>query len=165
MLTDLETKFIQYFKLTGNSTESVIKAGYDCTPNSARVIGYRLLKKKHIKEIVTRAEVDKVNKLVNAPVNIPLMPKEYLKLPTKDEYLLKAWKRTDYTESSKKEETQAKYFEIAGKAMGVFNDSNNVQLLIYNDQNKEGVNTLTSNSEKILSIAKEKNIIQLENNT
>jgi hypothetical protein len=135
MLTDKELSFIAHFKLTGNATESYLNAGYKVKPLSARVMACKLLKRPDIAEIVSRAQVNQVNQIVNAPVNIPKPPKQFMKMPSKEEYIIKAWERTEDTDSSKKEETRAKYFELTGKAMGIFQENcgGNTQILIYNE--------------------------------
>lgn len=56
-----------------------------------------------------------------------------IQAPTKEEYAAKAWQRAN-DNSSLKEDTKYKYFDILGKVLGYFSDAPNTQLLIYNSE-------------------------------
>lgn len=133
MLTTLEANFVQEYKQTGNASEAVRRAGWKLTNDkSASVIGCRLLKKPKIRELITQADVKQALALTAPTVNYP--SRLVSELPTKQQYALKAWQRAG-DESTLKEDTKFKYYDLAGKALGhVRNDSeradgDNIQII------------------------------------
>lgn len=117
MLTTLEANFVQEYKLNGgNAKEAVIKAGYNVKYPSA--MGSQLLKKPKISKLISRLQ-ERTDAILTQPCVAPVyLPPKIMELPSKQEYLAKAWSRTDTTDNSRKEETQVKYTELVGKGLG-----------------------------------------------
>ena len=143
MLTTLEANFVQEYKLNGgNATQAVIKAGYQAKYPAP--LGSQLLKKSHIRKLVTEMDA-RLNATLTQPiVRNPYLPAQVLALPSKEEYASKAWLRSS-DESKLKDETKFKYYDLTGRALRyVSNDEEksdkNILNIICNDLNL----TLTS---------------------
>lgn len=108
-LNTRQKKFIQEYKLSGNATDAVIRAGY--SPNGASVVGTRLTRIPEIKKIIEESRQGDI-KILSSPVMVP----HTIKLPDKMEYALKAWERAS-DESPLKEDTKHKYYVTAGQVL------------------------------------------------
>ena len=121
MLTALEANFVQEFKVSGNATKALRNAGVDLPSASLKVKASRLLKRPDIKALIDNHNVNLVNELVKPAITI--VNQKVINLPTKEEYASKALERSN-DESTLKEDTKFKYYDLAGKVLGhIRNDS------------------------------------------
>jgi hypothetical protein len=125
-LTLKQTKFLKYYFETGNATQAVLKAGYNCDEYTARAIGSQNLTKLNVKvKDLMEAKGLSLGRLMD----------------TLDDGL-QSWKvHTSHTEPDRKVPdfaTRHKYLETAAKWLGIETapeNQTNIQINFTRDEN------------------------------
>lgn len=144
-LTEIQKRFIQEYKISGNASQAARKAGY--SPKSAHVSGSKLLKNPDIKAIIECSINNDIKVLSEASVE-----PQKISLPSKIEYASKAWERSS-DESKLKEETKFKYFENAGRVLGHVKNEEAVNVNIISADTLESMRSTLMSRGKVVNIS------------